>query len=169
MALKPVVISEKTDEVPLQVGGKTWFVTVRHITRAHDSQLMKDSIVKKLNETTRQFVEDQDPELYSLLYCRAAVTSLGERGGWRGLTPDLLAMVVELPADYVPRLATEDGLDGKPIEVVAFDAELAEFLWTQARPVLFQNPIYAHAQAVLVTTQLRKDIERGNLPGSFAA
>ena len=176
MALKPVVVSNKTDEVPLTVGGKTFFVRVRHITRAHDEQLHTDAVVRKRDEQTLALVEKEDNDLYGLKFFHAAVidcpSTPEEPAGWRGLTPEILAMLVELPEDYTPRLTKETRrVDGKDVEidVVAFDAELAEFLWTYARVQLFQNPIYVHAQAVLITAQVRKEFLKGNSLGSSAA
>lgn len=179
MALKPVVHSTKTDEVPLAVCGRTWFVRVRHITRAHDRELVEKAMVKKLDEQTRQQVDDFDQTLHSLLFCRAAVINCpiredeGQRH-WRGLTPDMLAMLVELPDGYTPKTYTEGVIDpatgeAHEVEFIDYDPELAEFLWTEARRELVQDPIVAHARAVLLTTQLRKEAERGNLPGSPAA
>lgn len=176
MALRPVEISQKTDEVPLQVCGRVWFVRVRHCTPRHADKLLAEATVKKFDEKLRRDVEAFDSELHARLLFRDLVADAPLKDGeqhWRGLTPDMLAMLAELPEGYEPTLITEEqqGPDGamRPVEVVAWDPELAAFLWTEAWRELFRDPVCVHAKQVLLTTQLRKEAQRGNLPGSFAA
>lgn len=178
MALRPVEISQRTDEVPLRVAGRVWFVRVRHCTPRHADKLTAEATVKKFDDTLRRDVDTFDQKLYHKLIFRDLVADAPLKDGelrWRGLTPDMLAMLVDLPEDYQPTTYTEtlpaaaEGEEPKTVEFVAWDAELAEFLWAEAWEELFRQPVLIHAKQVLVTTQLRKEAQRGNLPGSFGA
>lgn len=178
MALRPVEISQKTDEVPLTVCGRVWFQRVRHFTPRHADKLVVEATTKAFDEKQRREVETFDAELHSQLLFRDLVATAPLQDGeqhWRGLTPDILAMLVELPDDYVVRTVPETlppaDADGEPrtVECVAWDEDLARFLWTEAWHELYRTPLLVHAKQVLVTTQLRKEAQRGNLPGSFGA
>ena len=178
MAIRPVEISQKTDEVPLQVCGRVWFQRVRQATPRHADKLIAEATTKAFDERQRREVETFDGELHNQLLFRDLVATAPLKDGeqhWRGLTPDMLAMLVELPEDYVAKTVTETlpptepGGEPRVVEYVGWDEELARFLWTEAWPELYRAPILVHAKQVLVTTQLRKEAQRGNLPGSFGA
>lgn len=157
MALKPKqIVSPLTDAVPLEVGGRFWTVTVRHLSRAHDQEMLQRATREETDRNPGRAPNQQRiQDAYALSACRELIA------GWSGLTPEILSMLVEEPDGGYP----EPDSNGQ----VPFTAELCEYIWTFGRLDLFQNPIYSHARRVLEITQLRKDVERKNWPGSSAS
>lgn len=162
MAIPAFTPSTLTDECPITIGGQTWFVTVRRITPPHNTDLMRRATRPELDKASRQMVETFSQDTYSRLFCREAVT------GWEGLTPDILAMMVEdFELDGTPVVtATAPGPDGEPMTVIPFDPALAEKIWNATDADNFANPVFRHNKRMLELIGLRKEYERKNSAGS---
>lgn len=105
---------------------------VRYISPEHNRELVR--------RATRN--GEFDVERYSQLYCADAVVALS------GVTPDMLAQVVEL----------DDGSDQPEVvdgEIVA-TPDLIHFLWKAAEPAVFQNQVYAVSKELLRQAALEK-------------
>jgi len=159
-------VSDLVRPVPLTVGNETFVVFLRHITRHQDQALIRAASHKVLNRRSGKMEDETDGEVYSRLYCEQVFGELEEAGqkktGWEGLTPTILNQLVEFDDGTAPKPVMDKGTDGREREVIAYDPELAQFLWFNARPADFADPIFNNSQRMLELAEAERAARRKN-------
>lgn len=115
----------------------TWLVDVAHLTMKERQELADRCNSREVDAVSGAIKETFSDEKWRTFAPAAYVR------GWRGLTRDTLATLVE--ADELP-----DGDD------VPYDSELCAQLWSEVPPDVFALPVVRFSQRVLEAVELQK-------------